>query len=46
MHFCSIIIKHTQVSVKKAREIVGEELKRRRKADWYSVDGYRERTFG
>lgn len=46
MHFCSIIIKHTQVSAKKAREIVGEELKKRRKADWYSVDGYGERTFG
>jgi hypothetical protein len=46
MHFCGIIVKEKNVSVVEARELLGEELVNKGIADWFSVDDYRERTFG
>lgn len=43
MHFCGIIIKPKEVSVPKAREVLGEILVARGESDWYSTDDYRER---
>ena len=43
MHFCGIVIKPKEVSVPKAREVLGEVLVARGESDWYSIDDYRER---
>ncbi len=45
MHYCGIIIKGKDVTIKEARTLLGDVLVNRGIADWYSTDEYRERTF-
>lgn len=45
MHHCGVIIIVKNMKLKDARNTLGEVLVNYRKADWYSVNGYRERLF-
>jgi hypothetical protein len=45
MHYCGVIIIVKNMKLEDARNTLGEVLVNYRKADWYSVDGYRERLF-
>lgn len=45
MHYCGVIIVDKNMKLEDARNTLGEILVDYRKADWFSIDNYRERLF-
>lgn len=45
MHYCGVIVLDKNMKLEDARHALGEVLVNHGKADWYSVDDYRERLF-
>ena len=45
MHYCGVIIIDKNMKLEDARNTLGEALINYGKADWFSIDSYRERLF-
>jgi hypothetical protein len=45
MHYCGVIIIDKNIKLEDARNTLGEVLVNHGKADWFSIDNYRERLF-